>query len=196
MVKGDALASLFLYVSSNKAATLFNTRVFQNVFLLTKEFNMKLLYFIFALSFSVNFYSQETIKIEEVTNNIVMGPFAGDRNLAFGVKNILEEVVQDRDYYLDDNAPKSIKVELLYFDVKKNSAQFAVYGRKVDITQIAAGARLIIDGEVVKEVNAKASSKSISTSTLIIDDGGKFSQAAVSSALKKVCEQLIDKLKL
>ena len=125
-----------------------------------------------------------------------MGPFAGNRDLAFGVKNILEEVIQDRDYYLDDNAPKSIKVELLYFDVKKNSMQLAAYGRKADITQIIAGARLIVDGKIIDEVVAKGTSKSISTATLIIDDGGKFSQAGVSSALKKVCEQLINKLKL
>jgi hypothetical protein len=151
---------------------------------------------IVALFLSMNLYSQETIKIEEVTNNIVMGPFAGNRDLAFGVKNILEEVIQDRDYYLDDNAPKSIKVELLYFDVKKNSMQLAAYGRKADITQIIAGARLIVDGKVIDEVVAKGTSKSISTATLIIDDGGKFSQAGVSSALKKVCEQLINKLKL
>jgi len=157
---------------------------------------MRLIYFIFALMIGINAYSQETIHIQEVTNNIVMGPFAGNRNLAFGVKNILEEVIQDKDYYLDENASKSIKVELLYFDVKKNSMQLAAYGRKVDITQIIAGARLIVDGKVVKEVTAKGTSKSISTSTLIIDDGGKFSQAGVSSALKKVCEQLIDKLKL
>lgn len=156
---------------------------------------MKLLCF-FALCLSMNLYSQETIKIEEVTNNIVMGPFAGNRNLAFGVKNILEEVIQDKDYYLDDNSPKSIKVELLYFDVKKNSMQLAVYGRKVDITMIAAGARLIVNGKVVKTVTVKESAKSISTSTLIIDDGGKFSQAGVSIALKKVCVQLIKKLKL
>ena len=151
---------------------------------------------IIALFLSMNLYSQETIKIEEVTNNIVMGPFAGNRDLAFGVKNILEEVIQDKDYYLDDNAPKSIKVELLYFDVKKNSMQLAAYGRKADITQIIAGARLIVDGKIVKEVTAKGTSKSISTATLIIDDGGKFSQAGVSSALKKVCEELINKLKL
>ena len=151
---------------------------------------------IIALFLSMNLYSQETIKIEEVTNNIVMGPFAGNRDLAFGVKNILEEVIQDRDYYLDDNAPKSIKVELLYFDVKKNSMQLAAYGRKADITQIIAGARLIVDGKIIDEVVAKGTSKSISTATLIIDDGGKFSQAGVSSALKKVCEQLINKLKL
>ena len=156
---------------------------------------MKLLC-ILALCLSMNLYSQETIKIEEVTNNIVMGPFAGNRNLAFGVKNILEEVIQDKDYYLDENSPKSIKVELLYFDVKKNSMQLAVYGRKVDVTLIAAGARLIVDGKVVKTVTVKESAKSISTSTLIIDDGGKFSQAGVSTALKKVCIQLIKKLKL
>lgn len=156
---------------------------------------MRLLYII-ALFLSINLYSQETIKIEEVTNNIVMGPYAGNRDLAFGVKNILEEVIQDKDYYLDDTAPKSIKVELLYFDVKKNSMQLAAYGRKADITQIVAGARLIVDGKIVKEVTAKGTAKSISTATLIIDDGGKFSQAGVSTALKKVCEELIDKLKL
>ena len=156
---------------------------------------MRLVYLI-ALFIGITGYSQETIHIQEVTNNIVMGPFAGNRNLAFGVKNILEEVIQDRDYYLDENSPKSIKVELLYFDVKKNSMQLAVYGRKVDVTLIAAGARLIVNGKVVKTVTVKESAKSISTSTLIIDDGGKFSQAGVSTALKKVCIQLIKKLKL
>ena len=156
----------------------------------------RLLSFIVILLLGTSSYSQQTIHIQEVTNNIVMGPFAGNRDLAFGVKNILEEIVQDRDYYLSEDAPKSVKVELLYFDVKKNSMQIAAYGRKADITQIIAGARLIIDGEIVKEVVAKGTSKSISTATLIIDDGGKFSQAGVSSALKKVCEQLIDKLKI
>ena len=155
-----------------------------------------LLSFIAILLLGTSSYSQQTIHIQEVTNNIVMGPFAGNRDLAFGVKNILEEIVQDRDYYLSEDAPKSVKVELLYFDVKKNSMQIGAYGRKADITQIIAGARLIIDGEIVKEVVAKGTSKSISTATLIIDNGGKFSQAGVSSALKKVCEQLIDKLKI
>ena len=157
---------------------------------------MRLICFIFALMLGTNAYSQETIHIQEVTNNIVMGPFAGNRDLAFGVQNILEEIIQDRDYYLAEDAPKSIKVELLYFDVKKNSMQLAAYGRKTDITQIIAGARLVIDEKIVKEVIAKGTAKSISTSTLIIDDGGKFSQAGVSIALKKVCKQLIDKLKL
>ena len=43
---------------------------------------------------------------------------------------------------------------------------------------------------------AKGTAKSISTATLVIDQGGKFSQANVSTAIKKLCEDLIRKLKL
>ena len=47
-----------------------------------------------------------------------------------------------------------------------------------------------------KSVIAKGTAKSISTSTLVIDEGGKFSQSNVSTAIKKLCEQLINKLKI
>jgi len=156
---------------------------------------MKLLCII-TLFLGMNLFSQETIKIGEVTNNISMGPLAGNRDLAFGVKNILEEILQDKGLDLDPNSNKSIQIELFYFDVMKNSMQLGGFGRQVDVTLIAAGANLWIDGKVVKSVTAKESSKSISTATLIIDKGGKFSQTGVSIALKKVCEQLIEKLKL
>ena len=43
---------------------------------------------------------------------------------------------------------------------------------------------------------AKGQAKSISTATLVIDEGGKFSQANVSTAIKKLCEQLVTKLKI
>jgi uncharacterized lipoprotein YajG len=83
---------------------------------------MKLLCFI-TLFLGINLFSQETIKIGEVTNNISMGPLAGNRDLAFGVKNILEEILQDKGLDLDPNSNKSIQIELLYFDVMKNSMQ-------------------------------------------------------------------------
>ena len=47
------------------------------------------------------------IKIGEVTNEIRMGKFAGNTNLAYGVQNILEEILMDMDYYLDDYASES-----------------------------------------------------------------------------------------
>lgn len=155
------------------------------------------LFFVLALSLiSLCSFAQETIKIDEVKNNIVMGPQAGNRDLAFGVQNILEEVIQEKGYELDPNSTRVLKVELLYFDVKSTNMQLAVYGNTVDVTEIVAAAKITLDGKELKTVLVKGQAKSVSSATLIIDEGGKFSQANVSSALKKVCEQLIEKLKL
>lgn len=157
---------------------------------------MKPLFLLITLLFGIGTYSQETIKIDEVVNNVVMGPQAGNRDLAFGVQNILEEVIQEKGYELDPNSTKVLKVELLYFDVKSTNMQLAVYGNTVDVTEIVASAKLILNGKEIKTVVVKGQAKSISSSTIIIDEGGKFSQTNVSSALKKVCEQIIEKLKL
>jgi hypothetical protein len=158
--------------------------------------DMKLLFMFITLLFGIVSYSQESIKIDEVKNSIVMGPQAGNRDLAFGVQNILEEVIQEKGYQLDSNSHKSLTVELLYFDVKSTNIRLAAYGNTVEVTEIIAQAKLLLDGKELDTVLVKGQAKSISSSTIIIDEGGKFSQANVSSALKKVCEQLIEKLKL
>jgi uncharacterized lipoprotein YajG len=157
---------------------------------------MRLFLFILFLLTSLTFYAQESISIGDVKNSIVMGPQAGNRDLAFGVKNILEEVVQEKGYDLIPNASKILQVELLYFDVKNTNIQIAVYGNTVEVTEIIAQAKLILDGKELKTVIVKGQAKSVSAATLVIDEGGKFSQTNVSSALKKVCEQIIEKLKL
>jgi uncharacterized lipoprotein YajG len=156
---------------------------------------MKLLCFL-TLLLGLNVYSQDVIKIGEVDNYIKLGPFAGNRDLAFGVQNILEEVIQDKGYDLSPKSTTEIKVELLYFDVKKTNVQLAVYAKNTEATEIIAKAYLIVNGKKKKPVVAKGVAKSISTATLIIDQGGKFSQTDVSTALKKVCVELIEKLKL
>jgi len=146
------------------------------------------------LSFTI--YGQEIIQIGEVNNKIQLGPFAGSRDLAFGVQSILEEVVQDKGYNLSYNAETQIQVDLLFFDVQKTKVQVAIYSKNTDEYQIIARASLIKNGKKKKQVTAKGTAKEISTATLIIDEGGQFSQTNVSTALKKVCVQLIDKLKL
>jgi uncharacterized lipoprotein YajG len=157
---------------------------------------MKLFIYAVVALLSCQMYAQDYYTIADVQNNIALGPLAGNRNIAFGVKNILEEVIQDKGFDLGPNSSKQIEVSLLYFDVKKTNMQFAVYAKNSDVTEIIAQAQLVVNGKGKKKVTAKGTAKSISTATLIIDKGGKFSQANVSTALKKVCEQLIDKLKL
>ena len=157
---------------------------------------MKLLYLFFALFLSMNLYGQETVRIEGVENKIILGPLANNRDLAFGVKNILEETIQDKGWDLDEASPRSIKVEIIYFDVLRNNVQLGAFGKNLSLTVVIAKAYLIENGKIIKTTEAKGQAKDISTATLIIDQGGKFSQAGVSTALKKVCEQLIDNLLL
>ena len=157
---------------------------------------MRLIFILGALVMSTLSFAQSEVTIGQVTNNIVLGPFAGNRDLAFGVKNILEEVIQDEGHYLSPNSDLVVEVELLYFDVKKTSMQMAVYNKTTDQTEIIAQAFLKEKGKVKKKVTAKGTAKSSSVATLIIDKGGKFSQTDVSTSLKKVCEELIIKLKI
>lgn len=156
---------------------------------------MKLLLFLLGFLFSFSITAQE-VKIGDVTNKIQLGKLAGNRDLAFGVRNVLEEVIQDKGFDLNPNSSLEITVDLLYFDVKKNNVQLAVYSKNTDIYTIIARASLIKEGKKKKQVTAKGQAKSISTATLVVDEGGKFSQANVSTAIKKLCEQLIHKLKI
>ena len=156
---------------------------------------MKLLLFCLSFLFSFLVTAQE-VKIGAIENKIVIGNLAGNRDLTFGVQNVLEEVVQDYGYDLNPNSTNEITVDILFFDVQKNNLQLGVYGKNVDVYMIAAQATLYKDGKKKKSVTAKGTAKSISTATLIIDKGGKFSQANVSTAIKKLCEQLIEKLKI
>ena len=156
---------------------------------------MKLLLFLLSFLFTNIVISQE-VKIGKVENKIEIGDLAGNRDLAFGVTNVLEEVIQDKGYDLNPNSNLEITVDILFFDVKKSNLQIAVYSKKTDTYMLAARATLYKDGKKKKKVTATGEAKSISTATLLVDKGGKFSQQNVSTAIKKVVEQLINKLKL
>ena len=156
---------------------------------------MKLLLFLLSFLFSFSLTAQE-VNIGTVENKIILGDLAGNRDLSFGVKNVLEEVVQDAGYDLNPNSSLEITVDILFFDVKKNNVQLAGYSKNTDIYTIIARATLIKNGKKKKQVTAKGQAKSISSATLVVDKGGKFSQANVSTAIKKLCEDLITKLKI
>ena len=156
---------------------------------------MRLLLFLLSFLFTNIVIGQE-VKIGKVENKIEIGDLAGNRDLAFGVTNVLEEVIQDAGYDLNPNSNLEITVDILFFDVKKSNLQIAVYSKKTHTYMLAARATLYKDGKKKKQVTAKGEAKSISTATLLVDEGGKFSQQNVSTAIKKVVEELVKKLKL
>ena len=156
---------------------------------------MRLLLFLLSFLFT-NIVIGQDIKIGKVENKIEIGDLAGNRDLTFGVTNVLEEVIQDIGYDLNPNSNLEITVDILFFDVKKSNLQIAVYQKNTDTYMIAARATLYKDGKKKKQVTATGEAKSISTATLLVDEGGKFSQQNVSTAIKKVVEDLVKKLKL
>jgi hypothetical protein len=136
----------------------------------------------------------DTIKVGNITNEIQMGKFAGNRNLAFGVQNILEEYLMDAEYELSDTATKQIDLKLVFFDIKNIGASLGIYHKDVSLTQIIAIGELKVNGKVVKTTMKKGESKEISTSTLIVADDGTFNQQTASIALKKLCKQIVEDL--
>src|SRR6056300_1112543 len=102
---------------------------------------MKLLLFLLSFLFGFSAVAQE-IKIGDVTNKIQLGDLAGNRDLAFGVRNVLEEVIQDKGFDLNPNSSLEITVDILFFDVKKNNVQLAIYSKNTDIYSIIARASL------------------------------------------------------
>ena len=151
---------------------------------------------VFLVLFSFHGDQDKTIFIRKVENQIVAGDLAGNRNLEFGVANILEEALQDKYYDIYPDSEYQLEVNILFFGTQQAGAQLAIYQRNVTITNIILEGTLYKGNKKVKSKVVKGQSKDISTATLIINDGGNFSQASVSTALKKACIELIDKLKL
>ena len=138
--------------------------------------------------------ASEHIYVEKVTNKVVIGKLAGNRNLEFGVKNILEEYVQEKGYDLSLDAENKLRVEIVYLDVLTTKKNVSVFHKDEQEVVIRLKGILYKDGIKDKEVLVEESSSEISMSTLIVDEGGKFNQTSLSNAIKKGCDKLVTKL--
>ena len=156
---------------------------------------LMLLVISFTLISSNNSHVQDNyISIGEVTNEIRVGPFAGNPAMAYGVKNILEELLLDLDYDLVDNSEKKINIRLVFFDIKNIGTNIGVFHKDVTQTQIIAIGELQVGKKVKKKTVQKGTSKEISTSTLVVASDGTFNQQTASIALKKVLVQIVEEL--
>ena len=134
------------------------------------------------------------IDISAVTNKVVVGSLAGNRNLEFGVKNVLEEVLQEKEYELDKTANLKLSVEIIYLDVLKTQSSFSVLHNNKESVVIRLRGLLYKEGKLEKKIIVEESADEISISALLVDEGGKFNQQNLSSALKKASVSLVNKL--
>jgi len=143
---------------------------------------------------NVWYNAEDHIWIDGVTNNVKVGALAGNRQLEFGVKNVLEEFLQEKGYDLTPSASYRLQVQIVYLDVLNTKKNISVFHKNEEEVVIRMKGILYKNDKKVKEVLVEESSSEISMSTLIIDEGGKFNQTSLSNALKKSCDKLITKL--
>ena len=140
-----------------------------------------------------------SVYISKVENKIKIGKLTNNRNLAFGCKNIFEEVLQEKEFLIvgePNSADLIFSAEILYFDVNRTKRNISVFHSDVEETLVVMKGTLTDkNGKKIKEAVAEESSSEISTSTLITDEGSdKINQQALSSAIKKTSESLINKV--
>jgi hypothetical protein len=138
----------------------------------------------------------DTYCVERVENSVQLGPLAGNRNLAFGVRNIAEEVLQEKGFELTEqsNATHRIVIEIVYFDIEQVKSNIGVFHKDKNNTLIRMRGKLIVNGKLTKTVIAEEKSSEIAVSSFVVSEDGGFNQQAASNALKKTCISLIEKL--
>lgn len=140
---------------------------------------------------------EKTIFVNPVVNSVKIGPMTGNKNLSFGVKNIIEEVVQDKGYSLTDkeSAYLLINTNIVYMDQQQTSSNVSIFHKDENKVIIRMEGQLVNkDGKVVKKQLVTDESSEISTSTLLVSESGQFNSTVMRNAIKKTCILLVDKL--
>jgi hypothetical protein len=136
----------------------------------------------------------KNIAIGTIENKIQIGNLAGNRKLEFGIKNVLEEVYQAEGYDLDHASDNVLKVDIVYLDVLKTQSSFSIVHNNKESVVIRLQGFLYKGDKLVKKILVEESADEISMSTLLIDEGGKFNNQNLSTAIKKACSLLVKKL--
>ena len=153
--------------------------------------------FIVLFSFlCVSVYSQN-IFIDSVRNNIATGPLTANKNLSFGVKNILAEVLQDKGLDLlpkKEEGEFSLVTEIYFFDITQTNTGVSVFKKQSNTTVMGLKGSLYKNGKLVASKKVEEASSEVVMANLVIPEDGKPNQQSVSNVIKKACQALIDKL--
>ena len=157
---------------------------------------MRKLILIILLLFHI--YSQgQDVYIDSIKNNIPTGPITANKNLGFGMKNILGEVLQASGYNLTNDKEKStytLTVEIYFFDIVQTNMGVSVFKKQNNTTVIGIKGNLYKEGKLINSKKVEEASTEVVIANLIISEDGKPNQQSVSNVLKKSCQTLIDKL--
>lgn len=156
------------------------------------NFDYRLSLLLGALLFTLGVNAQD-ISVS-VQNSIKLGDLAGNRKIEFGVNNIIQEILQDKGYSINPTSKNIIFAELIYMDVLKTQSNLSLFHKDNTDVVIRIKGYIAKDGSKSKTILVEGSASEVSTSTLLVGTDGKFNQQNLSTAIKKACYELIEKI--
>jgi uncharacterized protein YtpQ (UPF0354 family) len=143
-------------------------------------------------------HTNSKLYIAKVANNISVGPFTSNKNLALGVRNVLAEVGQDKGLELVDDpvdADIALVVELVYLDIEQSKSNVSVFHKDENSVIIKMrGTTYDGLGKKIQSILVEEKSTETSTSTFLTNDSGQFNSQVARQAVKKTCVSLANKL--
>lgn len=142
-------------------------------------------------------YEEKHVYISTINNLIKIGPLTNNKNLTLGVKNILEEALQDKGYTIVSNswdADMTLDVDIVYFDVEKSKSNMSVFHKDDNSVVIRMRGTVTKEGKVIKEQIVEDSSNEVVASTGLVAEDGKFNSTVSRNAIKKTCVLVVSKL--
>ena len=136
-------------------------------------------------------------RIDTVINSVRIGSLVGNKNLAFGVKNVAEEALMDLELSVTPNkkdATHNISIEVIYFDIEQVKTNLSFVHKDANITVIRLRGKMELGGKIIKNIIVEEKSSEIALSSFVVSEGGGFNQQSASNALKKACVNLIQKM--
>jgi hypothetical protein len=150
---------------------------------------MKKLLFLLLLLPTLSF-AQTCVQVDTVYSTAKVREL-GNRNIAFGVKQMAEELLSEK-YCLSESG-EPIKIEIYYFGIPKNTLRVVGVERTNQITQV--GIRVYYKG--VKYEGVGESETEVKAAFIELVDGKvPFSKTTVSSAIKKALVECVSKMPL
>lgn len=136
------------------------------------------------------FLNAQCVKIDTVYSTAKLREL-GNRDIRFGVKQIVEEELSNK-YCLSDSGT-SISVEIFYFGIPKTTVRIVGIEQTNQITQV--GVRLKFNG---KKIEGYGESETEVRAIMIelVDGKVPFSKMTVSSALKRAIHEAVTSMNL